>query len=114
MMNEEGNKMKKVTKTEMKASLKTLKALQEKAEALALAAKQAEEEYEAARLETMRKVQINKLARSTQLIFNGRIINVKPNGSNWFDITENGVKTRVAHFATNIHQLRVELATGQL
>lgn len=106
--------MKKVTKTEMKTSLKSLKALQAKVDALHLELKQAEEAYESLRLETMRKVEVFRLARSTQLVFNGRILNVKQDGGFWFDIKENGVETHKGFRANNIHDLRLKIATGQL
>lgn len=103
--------MRKVTKTEMKANLKALKAAAETADRLRKEAKAAEEIYENLRLETMRKVEINRLSRSTQLVFNGRILNVKSYGCSHV-IKENGVITHDNFRAFSVHDVRVALATG--
>lgn len=105
--------MSKITKTEMKANLKALKAAAQMADRLREEAQAAEELYEKLRLETMRKVEMYKLAKSTQLVFNGRILNVKSYGYSHV-IKENGVITHDNFRADSVHGVRIALATGQI
>jgi hypothetical protein len=70
-----------------------------------------EGQYEAFRLEALRKVEVVKNAASFTLVFKGRRINARKNVYNRFVVREGG-KTLVKEYFGSIHDLRFNIAQG--
>lgn len=73
-----------------------------------------EQEMADRRLEALRQVEVIKNDQSITLVFNGRKINARKNPRRGrYKVTE-GRKTLVSEYFGGIHDLRFEIATGQI
>ena len=87
--------------------------IEQRIDSLEMALARARAERDALRLETMRQVEMVRNAASTTLLFKGRVINAKKNAYGRYKVTESK-KTLVNEYFGNIHDLRVDVACGNI